>query len=64
MSLQLVNINKKYNKKIILKDISLEFQENVIYGLLGNNGAGKSTLLNIINNRILYLRTKVCLFNV
>ena len=52
MSLQLVNINKKYNKKIILKDISLEFQENVIYGLLGNNGAGKSTLLNIINNRI------------
>jgi len=52
MSLQLVNINKKYNKKIILNDISLEFQENVIYGLLGNNGAGKSTLLNIINNRI------------
>lgn len=47
-------ITKRYGKQAIpaLDNISLSFEENKIYGLLGRNGAGKSTLLNILSNRI------------
>ncbi len=52
MSIKIADLTKKYGKNIVLKSISLEFQEETIYGLLGRNGVGKSTLLNIISNRI------------
>ncbi|MBO0482950.1 ATP-binding cassette domain-containing protein [Candidatus Enterococcus courvalinii] len=51
MSLTIAAVEKQYREKVILKDISLTFEQGKIYGLLGRNGAGKSTLLNIINNR-------------
>ena len=43
-------LSKKFRKKNVLDNISVEFKPNKIYGLLGRNGAGKSTLLNIIAN--------------
>jgi len=52
VSIKIADLTKKYGKNIVLKSISLEFQEETIYGLLGRNGVGKSTLLNIISNRI------------
>lgn len=52
MSIEVKNLTKKYGKSLALDSVSLEFEENKIYGLLGRNGAGKSTLLNIISNRI------------
>ena len=52
MSIKITDLTKKYGKNTVLKSISLEFQEEKIYGLLGRNGVGKSTLLNIISNRI------------
>lgn len=42
------NISKKFGKTYALRDLDLQLEENVIYGLLGRNGAGKTTLLNII----------------
>lgn len=42
------NINKTYGRTFALRNLSLQLQENVIYGLLGRNGAGKTTLLNMI----------------
>ncbi|WP_062325780.1 ATP-binding cassette domain-containing protein [Holzapfeliella floricola] len=33
--------------------MSLTFEPQTIYGLLGRNGAGKSTLMSILNNRII-----------
>lgn len=51
MSIEIKNLSKKYGKKIALDGVSLTFEENKIYGLLGRNGAGKSTLLNIIDGR-------------
>ena len=45
-------LSKKFRKKNVLDNISVEFKPNKIYGLLGRNGAGKSTLLNIIANRL------------
>lgn len=52
MSLEIRHINKYYGQKQALKDVTVTFHENKIYGLLGRNGAGKTTLLNIVANRI------------
>ena len=52
MAITVENITKQYGKTVALDHISLTFEENKIYGLLGRNGAGKSTLLNIIADRI------------
>ncbi|MEG0546497.1 MAG: ABC transporter ATP-binding protein [Oscillospiraceae bacterium] len=52
MSIEIRDVTKKWKKTVALKNVSLEFGENRIYGLLGRNGAGKSTMLNIIANRV------------
>jgi Fe-S cluster assembly ATP-binding protein len=46
--LKLENISYKAENKIILRDISMEFEEGKKYAILGVNGAGKSTLGYII----------------
>lgn len=46
-------LNKKYGRTYALRDLNMQLEENVIYGLLGRNGAGKTTLLNIIAGGIL-----------
>lgn len=50
--LKVYNLSKKFRNVQALKDITLEFENNRIYGLLGRNGAGKSTLVKAIGNRI------------
>ncbi|KAB8138880.1 ABC transporter ATP-binding protein [Gracilibacillus oryzae] len=47
--IQVQNVNKKFEKDIVLKDISLKVDKGSIYGLLGSNGAGKTTLLKTIS---------------
>lgn len=44
----MVNVNKKYGNRVIIKDISLSFFYGAKIGVLGLNGSGKSTLLKII----------------
>lgn len=46
------NIHKKYAEHVALDDVSIEVNENEIFGLLGPNGAGKTTLIRIINQII------------
>jgi len=45
--LELDSVNKRYGKKVALKDVSLSVGQGRIIGLLGSNGSGKSTLLRI-----------------
>lgn len=52
MKLNLENISKSFDGKIILKDIDFTFEQGKIYGLLGRNGAGKTTLLNCISEEL------------
>lgn len=52
MSIEIKNLTKKFGNVTALDNVSLNFENNKIYGLLGRNGAGKSTLLNIITNRV------------
>ncbi len=49
--IEVKNVTKCYGSTVALKDVSLTFEENKIYGLLGRNGAGKSTLLSLITNK-------------
>ncbi|MDE6784858.1 MAG: ABC-F family ATP-binding cassette domain-containing protein [Ruminococcus sp.] len=52
MLVSLTNINKFFNGRQILNNISLTVDENDKIGLVGNNGCGKSTLLKIITGSL------------
>ena len=41
-------VGKVYNRKQVLKDISLSYFYGAKIGVLGTNGSGKSTLLRIM----------------
>lgn len=46
--LQLKNIRKSYDGKVILDSISLDINDGEIVSILGPSGSGKTTLLNAI----------------
>ena len=47
----MIRVSKFYNKKPVLKDISISFFYGAKIGVLGLNGSGKSTLLRIFAGR-------------
>ena len=42
------NLNKKFDKKIIYKNLNLELKKGEIFALIGPNGIGKTTLIRMI----------------
>lgn len=44
----MIRVSKVYDKKPVLKDISLSYFYGAKIGVLGNNGSGKSSLLRIL----------------
>ncbi|MBK9425398.1 MAG: ABC-F family ATP-binding cassette domain-containing protein [Bacteroidetes bacterium] len=46
--LELENVCKSYDNKVLLKDFSHTFKRGEKIGIVGKNGSGKSTLLNMI----------------
>lgn len=50
--LQCKEISKRYNGKIIFKNVDLELKENSSLVITGKNGSGKSTLLKVISHLI------------
>lgn len=50
--IEIRNVTKTFGSVNALENVSITFEPDRIYGLLGRNGAGKSTLLNVITNRI------------
>ncbi len=45
---ELHHISKSFGEKVILNDLTYNFQRKERLGVVGNNGTGKSTFLNII----------------
>lgn len=52
MELKAENITFSYNKRPILKDVTLSLESNQIVGLIGDSGSGKSTLCKILSGHI------------
>lgn len=42
------NITKRFDKRDVIKKLSLDIPKGVIFGLLGPNGAGKTTLIRMM----------------
>lgn len=52
MSLQIIDLTKKFGEQTALNNINININKNEIVGLLGPNGAGKSTLMKSITGVI------------
>lgn len=46
--IELINVEKKYKSKVILKNVNYSFYESKLYVIKGKSGAGKTTLMSII----------------
>ena len=53
------NIGKEYNKKTVLRDISMTIEQGQSIAFTGHNGCGKSTLLKIIAGLVQPTKGKV-----
>ena len=47
--IKLENVSKHFGGLEAVKDVSLDIEKGMIFGLIGPNGAGKTTLFNIIS---------------
>ncbi|MFP7295867.1 ABC transporter ATP-binding protein [Neobacillus niacini] len=50
--IEVLNVNKQFNNRTILSDVSFSIKEGTINGLLGPNGAGKTTIIRLLNGVI------------
>lgn len=50
--IELKNIKKEYNNKIVLNIKNLKFEQGKRYAIIGRNGTGKSTLFNILTKTL------------
>ncbi|MFP5111012.1 ATP-binding cassette domain-containing protein [Bacillaceae bacterium C204] len=50
--IEALHVNKAFNGRDILKDVSFTIKEGNIIGLLGPNGAGKTTMIRLLNGVI------------
>lgn len=48
MDAEVLNITKRYRKKVVLNQVSLPVPAGTCTGILGSNGCGKSTLLSVL----------------
>ena len=46
--IKLENVTKKFSKKTIIDNLSIDINKSIIYGLLGPNGAGKTTTIRLL----------------
>jgi arginine/lysine/histidine transport system ATP-binding protein len=47
--IKLQNISKQFDDTVVLSNVSVEFEDEKTYAIIGSSGAGKSTLLRCIN---------------
>lgn len=42
------HVTKKYGKNTVLKDVTIDFADGMIHGIIGRNGSGKTVLMKCI----------------
>ncbi|MFL6561726.1 MAG: ABC transporter ATP-binding protein [Bacillus sp. (in: firmicutes)] len=50
--IEALHVDKEFNGRVIVKDVSFTINEGSIVGLLGPNGAGKTTMIRLLNGVI------------
>jgi len=55
------NVSFGYDKKLILKNISIEIKKNTTVGIAGKSGSGKTTLLDLLNGLLIPTSGKICI---
>lgn len=50
--IEIKNLNKSFDNKIVFQNANLKIEENRIYGLFARNGVGKTTLLKILADQL------------
>ncbi len=48
MNIKINNLSKKYGNVIVLDNVSMDFNEGSITGLIGRNGSGKTMILKAL----------------
>ena len=48
MTIEIKNLNKRYNNILAVKDINFKINKGSIVGLLGPNGCGKTTTIGMM----------------
>ena len=62
MNIEFHNVQKIYNKKIVLNNFNLKINKNALYLFLGKNGSGKSTTIKILTKEVLYKNNPLSFF--
>lgn len=55
-------LEKSFDRKRVIKNISFSIKSKEIFGLLGPSGAGKTTIINILTGQLLFERGSVHVF--
>lgn len=42
------DVQKRFGRKVIFKDINIDIKKGELYGIIGMSGSGKTTLLNVL----------------
>ena len=50
--LRTTDLCKEFNRRTVVRNVSLHVKRNSVYGLLGPNGAGKSTTLKMLTGML------------
>jgi len=48
IAISVQNVSKRFGAEIVLHDVSYDFEEGFIHGIVGNNGSGKTVLMKCI----------------
>lgn len=51
-SIEINGINKSFNGKSVLNEVTVHLREGEVFGLLGPSGAGKTTLIKIVTGQL------------
>lgn len=57
--IEVINLSKRFDDKLALREVNLIIPTNKIVGLLGPNGAGKTTLIRILTRILIPEEGKV-----
>ncbi|MDD5017051.1 MAG: ATP-binding cassette domain-containing protein [Eubacteriales bacterium] len=59
IAISVQNVTKRFGEETVLTDVSREFEEGKIHGIVGNNGSGKTVLMKCICGFLLPTKGKI-----